>query len=106
MTNISGNQIEFMSESSITREVWEAKRGDAVGIPWRMEKKYKKTRGALKIEQAGESRWKIVGEQKRERDLVWLVGWFVGFLTSSSTTRLYRGRVPRLPSVNFTCCHT
>ena len=30
----------------------------------------------------------------------------VGFLTSSSTTRLYRGRVPRLTSDNFTCCHT
>ena len=28
------------------------------------------------------------------------------FLTSSSTTRLYRGRVPRLTSDNFTCCHT
>ena len=25
----------------------------------------------------------------------WLVGWLVGFLTSSSTTRLYRGRAPR-----------
>ena len=24
-----------------------------------------------------------------------LVGWLVGFLTSSSTTRLYRGRAPR-----------
>ena len=33
-------------------------------------------------------------------------GWLVGFLTSSSTTRLYRGRVPRLTSDNFTCCHT
>ena len=31
--------------------------------------------------------------------------WLVGFLTSSSTTRLYRGRAPR-QSVNFTCCHT
>ena len=30
----------------------------------------------------------------------------VGFLTSSSTTRLYRGRVPKLASDNFTCCHT
>ena len=29
-----------------------------------------------------------------------------GFLTSSSSTRLYRGRVPRLTSDNFTCCHT
>ena len=28
------------------------------------------------------------------------------FLTSSSTTRLCRGRVPRLTSDNFTCCHT
>ena len=33
----------------------------------------------------------------------WLVAWF---LTSSSTTRLYRGRIPRLTSGNFTCCHT
>ena len=30
----------------------------------------------------------------------------VGFLTSSSTTRLYLGRAPRLTSDNFTCCHT
>ena len=29
-----------------------------------------------------------------------------GFLTSSSITRLYRGRVPKLASDNFTCCHT
>ena len=28
------------------------------------------------------------------------------FLTSSSTTRLYRGRVPRLTSDNYKCCHT
>ena len=33
------------------------------------------------------------------------VGCF-GFLTSSLATRLYRGRVPRLMSENFTCCHT
>ena len=32
--------------------------------------------------------------------------WLVGFLTSSPTTRLYRGRVPRLTTDNFTCCHT
>ena len=37
---------------------------------------------------------------------VCLFGWLVGFLTSSSTTRLYRGQVPRLTSDNFTCCHT
>ena len=31
----------------------------------------------------------------------------VGFLTSSSTTRLYRGRAPRQERLdNFTCCHT
>ena len=29
-----------------------------------------------------------------------------GFLTSSSTTKLYRRRVPRLMSDNFTCCDT
>ena len=35
--------------------------------------------------------------------------WLVGFLTSSPTTRLYRGRVPRLTSDNFyvlPVCHT
>ena len=31
---------------------------------------------------------------------------FSGFLTSSSATRLYRGRVPRLTPDNFTCSHT
>ena len=30
----------------------------------------------------------------------------VGFLTVLSTTRLHRGRDPRLTSDNFTCCHT
>ena len=30
-----------------------------------------------------------------EVSLFFLVGWLVGFLTSSSTTRLYRGRAPR-----------
>ena len=40
------------------------------------------------------------GERRRERwkqvdrERSWLVG-FVGFLTSSSTTRLYSGRAPR-----------
>ena len=29
-----------------------------------------------------------------------------GFLTSSSTTRLYRGRAPRQSVWEFTCCHT
>ena len=38
--------------------------------------------------------------------LVCLFVWLVGFLTSSLTTRLYRGQVPRLTSDNFTCCHT
>ena len=32
--------------------------------------------------------------------------WLVGFLTSSWTTRLDRGRIPRLTSGNFTCCQT
>ena len=32
--------------------------------------------------------------------------WLVVFLMSSSTTRLYRGRVQRLSSDNFMCCHT
>ena len=30
----------------------------------------------------------------------------VRFLTSTSASRLSRGRVPRLVSDNFTCCHT
>ena len=34
------------------------------------------------------------------------VFWLVGFLTSSSTTRLYRGRAPRLTSDNLKSCHT
>ena len=41
--------------------------------------------------------------------VVWrycLFVWLFGFLTSLSTTRRYRGRVPRLTSDNFTCCHT
>ena len=37
---------------------------------------------------------------------IWLVGWLVGFLTSSSTSRLYVRRVPRLKSEIFTCCYT
>ena len=32
--------------------------------------------------------------------------WLSDFWTSSSATRLYRGRVPTLTSGNFTCCHT
>ena len=32
--------------------------------------------------------------------------WLVGFLTSSSATRLYRGRAPRLKPDNCTCCYT
>ena len=43
--------------------------------------------------------------QASEKFIV-LLGWLVGFLTSSSRTMLYRGRVPRLISDNFTCCHT
>ena len=31
---------------------------------------------------------------------------FFGFLTSSSTTRLYCGRAPRLTYDNYKCCHT
>ena len=29
-----------------------------------------------------------------------------GFSTSSSAARIYRGRIPRLTSDNFTCCLT
>ena len=36
----------------------------------------------------------------------WLVGWLVDFLTSSSTTRLYRRRATRLTSDKYKCCHT
>ena len=42
------------------------------------------------------------GRSKERRRFVWLIG----FLTSSSATRLYRGRVPRLTSDNFKCSHT
>ena len=34
------------------------------------------------------------------------VACLVGFLTSSSATSVYHGRVPRLTSDNFSCCHT
>ena len=37
--------------------------------------------------------------------LVRLLGWLVA-KSPSSVTRLSRGRVPRLMSENFTCCHT
>ena len=36
----------------------------------------------------------------------WLVGWLVGFLTSSSTTRLYRGRAPRQERLTILCAAT
>ena len=35
-----------------------------------------------------------------------LVGWLVGFLTSSSTTRLYRGRAPRQERLTILCAAT
>ena len=35
-----------------------------------------------------------------------IFAWLVGFFTSWSATRLFRERVPRLTSDNFTCCHT
>ena len=38
--------------------------------------------------------------------IISLVGWLVGFLTSSSTTRLYRGQAPRLTSDNFSSAAT
>ena len=49
------------------------------------------------------------GKNGKDTAVVWhedWFGWLVGFLTSSSTTRLYRGRVPRLMSNNCTCCYT
>ena len=45
---------------------------------------------------------RLISEGGSSRSLVWLAGFF----TSSSTTRLYRGRVPRLTSDNFTYSHT
>ena len=33
-------------------------------------------------------------------------GTMFGFLTFSSSTKLYRGRVPRMKSDNFMCRHT
>ena len=38
--------------------------------------------------------------------MICLIGWLVGFFTSSSAARLYHGQVPILTSNNFTCCHT
>ena len=35
-----------------------------------------------------------------------MVGWLVGFLTSSSTTRLYRGRAPRQERLTILCAAT
>ena len=35
-----------------------------------------------------------------------LLNYLVGVLTSSSSTRLYRGQVPGQTSDNFTCYHT
>ena len=32
--------------------------------------------------------------------------WLVGFITSSSTAKLYRELAPRLTSDNYKCCHT
>ena len=47
---------------------------------------------------------KIRGMIEREvkREFICLFVGLVGFLTSSSATRLYRGRVPRLTSDKFT----
>ena len=45
-------------------------------------------------------------EKERERLRVCLSVGLSGFLTSSSATRLYRGRVPKLTSDNLTSCHT
>ena len=61
---------------------------------------------SMKIDIAG---WKNCALQKEKKTwfvLFCLFGWLVGFLMSSSTIRLYRGRVPRLTSDNFTRCHT
>ena len=43
------------------------------------------------------------GQQKLPRERFVCL---VGLLTSSATTRLYRGRAPRQRLTIFTCCHT
>ena len=51
--------------------------------------------------------WSQQAGKKDRHEWKWdLFVWLVGFLTSSSTTRLYRGRIQRLTSDNFMCCHT
>ena len=45
-------------------------------------------------------------ERERERQRDRETDCLFGFITSSSTTRLSRGRAPRLTSDNFTCYHT
>ena len=49
------------------------------------------------------------GKNGKDTAVVWheaWFGWLVDCLTSSSTTTLYRGRVPRLTTNNFTCGYT
>ena len=51
--------------------------------------------------------WRLQGGTHQNLSIAMLLlVCLVGFLTSSTTTKLYRGRVPRLTSDNFTCCHT
>ena len=54
----------------------------------------------------GDVKFVKVGEIFQLQNNKLLVKEFFGFLTSPSTARLYRGRVPRLMSDSFTCCHT
>ena len=54
------------------------------------------------LRQDGFRRISSVEDRERQSKVFCLFG----FLTSSSTTRLYSGRVPKLTSDNFTCCHT
>ena len=50
----------------------------------------------------------LLGEQMSEFNIGFLLAYvcFVGFLTPSSTTRVYRGGSQDRASDNFTCCHT
>ena len=54
----------------------------------------------------GESVITKAEEKKTELNPIFSLVCLSGFLTSSLTTRQYRGRAPRLTSDNFRCCHT
>ena len=58
------------------------------------------------IDREREREREIDREREREREKERQRDCLSGFLASSSTTRLPRGRIPRLTSDNYKCCHT